>query len=274
MRPADPDLLIEVDGPVLRVTFNRPDVHNAATARMYDGIVAACERVDSSPDIRLMVLRGAGGKSFVAGTDIKDFTGFDGPRGVEYERRINTVLSRLLAVRVPVIATVEGFCLGGGLLIASCADIRIAGPNARFGFSVARTLGNTLSAASYALIIRHFGHARTMDMALTARLLDAREAEECGYSRSTSDPAAETEELVRILLTHAPLTLAAAKELTRRLHAQVTAGVDDSDVVERVYGSNDFASGVAAFRRGRRATWEGAGQQLLGPVPRESGRGF
>lgn len=251
------EILEEQDGAVLRVTFNRPESRNAMTFAMYEGLVAACERADADDDVRVLVLRGAGGTAFVAGTDIRQFAGFDGPRGVAYERDIDATIGRLLDVTVPVVAAIDGFCIGGGLAIAAAADIRVAHPSSRFGYPIARTLGNTLSAASYALTMRHFGHARTIDMIMTARLLDAEQARECGFvSRVAEDVTAETEDVVRRLLGHAPLTMAAGKEILRRLHA-AAGTVEADDVIERVYGSADFAAGAAAFTSKTTPTWSG-----------------
>lgn len=257
------DLHVEADGGVLRVTFDRPEARNAMTFDMYAGLVAACERADADDAIRVMVLRGAGGRAFVAGTDIAQFAGFDGPAGVAYEGRIDATIGRLLAVTVPVVAAIDGFCIGGGLAIASAADLRVAARDARFGYPIARTLGNTLSARSYALAVRHLGAGRVIDMIATARLLDAEEALTAGFvTRVAEDVTTTTEEVVTAILGHAPLTLWSAKELLRRLHA--AAGVvEDADVLDRVYGSADFAAGVAAFTAppsaGRRTSpdWQG-----------------
>lgn len=251
------DLHIDVDGPVLSVTFDRPAQRNAMTFGMYQGLVEACERADADDAVRLVVLRGAGGKAFVAGTDIAQFAGFDGPRGVAYEAEIDATIGRLLAVTVPVVAAIDGFCIGGGLAIAAAADIRVASPTATFGYPIARTLGNTLSAASFALTVRHFGHARTVDMLMSARLLDVEEARAAGFvSRVAEDVTGATAELVERLLANAPLTQWAAKETLRRLHASAGA-VDASDVLDRVYGSADFAAGVASFTSRQRAAWTG-----------------
>ena len=251
------ELLVTGEGPVLSVTFNRPDQRNAMTFAMYQGLVAACERADSDPGIRAMVLRGAGGKAFVAGTDIAQFSGFDGPAGVAYEKTIDATIRRLLDVQVPVVAAIDGFCVGGGLAIAAAADIRIAVPGARFGYPIARTLGNTLSGQSYALTLRHFGHARTVDMVMTARLFTAEELAGSGFvSRIADDVGAATDEVVTRLVGHAPLTLWAAKETLRRLH-DAAGSVDVEDVVDRVYGSADFASGVASFTTKTSAEWSG-----------------
>lgn len=251
------DIRVDAEGPVLSVTFDRPAQRNAMTFAMYEGLVEACERADADDEIRVVVLRGAGGQAFVAGTDIAQFAGFDGPAGVAYEARIDATIGRLLAVTVPVVAAIDGFCIGGGLAIAAAADLRVADRSARFGYPIARTLGNTLSAASYALTLRHFGHARTVDMVMTARLLDVEEARSAGFvTRVTDDVTATTADVVGKLLANAPLTQWAAKETLRRLHAAAVP-VQADDVLDRVYGSADFAAGVAAFTSRQAPGWTG-----------------
>ena len=251
-------LQIDADGSVLRVTFNRPEARNAMTFEMYAGLLRACERLDADDSLKLMVLRGAGGKAFVAGTDISQFADFDGARGVDYEKEIDSTIGRLLRVTKPVVAAIDGVCVGGGLAIAAAADVRVAHPSSLFGYPIARTLGNTLSASSYALTLRHFGHSRTIDMIMTARLLDAEVARECGFvSRVADDVTTETDAVVERILGHAPLTMSAGKEILRRLHA-AAGQVDADDVIETIYGSDDFAAGVAAFGTKTTATWTGA----------------
>ena len=249
------ELLVDADGSVLRVTFNRPHARNAMTHQMYDGLVSACERADTDDAIRVLVLRGAGGEAFVAGTDIAQFQGFDGAQGVAYERSIDTTIGRLLQVQVPVVATIDGPCVGGGLAIAAAADMRIACRHARFGVPIARTLGNTLSPATLALLERQLGHARTVDMLLSARFVGADEAQTCGFVREIADDVtAATDTLVEHLLAHAPHTMWSVKEILRRLHADASA-IDATDVIAHVYGSDDFAEGVTAFIAKRKPLW-------------------
>ena len=252
------ELLVSADGPVLRVTFNRPQARNAMTHAMYEGLVAACEQADADDAIRVIVLRGAGGEAFVAGTDIAQFAGFDGDQGVAYEKSIDATVGRLLRVEVPVVAAIDGPCVGGGLALAAAADLRIAGPGAKFGVPIARTLGNTLSPATLALLERQLGHARTVDLLMSARFVDAAEAKACGFVREVADDVgAATDAIIDRLLANAPLTLWSVKETLRRLHADAVA-VDASDVIATVYGSADFAEGVAAFTDKRKPNWSGS----------------
>lgn len=251
------DLLVESEDGVLTVTFNRPEARNAMTWDMYMGLAEACETADGDDSIRVMVLRGAGGKAFVAGTDIAQFTEFDGPAGVAYEKRISEVLARLRAVNIPVIAAIDGYCVGGGLGIAACADVRVASPRARFGVPIARTLGNCLSGDTLGLLIELLGRARVVDMLLRARFIEADEALGAGFvGLVTEDIAEASAEWAATLKGHAPLTMWSVKEVVRRL-SDSGGSVDDEDIVERIYGSQDFHNAVHAFIDKTPYEWRG-----------------
>jgi enoyl-CoA hydratase/carnithine racemase len=256
---AEEDLLVERTGPALQVTFNRPQSHNALTFAMYEGLRDACETADADPDIRVLVIRGAGGRAFVSGTDIAQFAGFDGSDGVAYEARVTRVVRRLEDTATPTIAAVDGYCIGGGLAVAAACDLRIATTASRFGIPVARTLGNCLSMDTYALLVARLGAARTLDMMLRARLLDAAEVQAAGFVTQLADDAAGLDAAlaatVEDLAGHAPLTMWATKQAVARLRRATLPGGDD--LVERVYDSADFAAGVAAFGTHERPTWEG-----------------
>lgn len=249
------ELLIEQAGPVLQATFNRPAQRNAMTWGMYQGLVDACERADADDSVRVMVLRGAGGSAFVAGTDIAQFSTFDGPRGVEYEEQITSVLTRLAAVNVPVVAAIEGFCIGGGLGLACAADIRLCTPDAKFGVPIARTLGNCLSLDTIDVMAQLLGRSRVVDLLISARFMEAQEAHSSGFVTTvTEDLDAALEKLTGRLTGHAPLTMWATKETVRRLAAGTR---EDHDIVDRVYGSADFAGAVQAFTEKRKPEWAG-----------------
>lgn len=249
-------LLTEITGATLRVTFNRPEARNAMTFEMYQGLAEACAQVDADPNLRALVLRGAGGRAFVAGTDIAQFRGFTGADGVAYEQRIDEVLGALAAVEKPVVAVIDGHCVGGGLGIACCADLRIGSPAAKFSVPIARTLGNTLSANTLRRLVRAFGESRTASMLLTARKVDAQEALLSGFLTSVAeDLDTAAEELIERTVTGAPLTQWSIKENLRRL--QSSGPVDDSDVVETVYGSEDFANAVEGFLTKTPVQWTG-----------------
>src|ERR687885_480557 len=144
--PQTDELLYERRGRIAFLTFNRPQQRNALTWAMYEGLYAACEHVDADDRVRVLILRGAGDKAFVAGTDISQFQSFStAADALGYEQKINRYLGRLEAVRKPTIAAIRGYAVGGGAVVALACDLRLATPDARFGVPVARTLGNTLA---------------------------------------------------------------------------------------------------------------------------------
>jgi enoyl-CoA hydratase/carnithine racemase len=253
-------LLVDLTDGVLTVTFNRPAQRNAMTWAMYDGLYSACERADADDDVRVLLLRGAGGDAFVAGTDITQFAEFtSGDDGVAYEHQISRVLDRLEDVNVPTVAAVRGYCVGGGLAIAAMCDLRLATPDARFGIPIARTLGNCLSMPTYALLVHHLGPARTLDLLLNARLYSGQEAHAAGFVAECTD---DLDDAVRRtadrLSGHAPLTMWATKEALRRLRRSAAASaVDGDDIVRRVYGSEDFRAAVRAFGTKQTRVWAG-----------------
>jgi enoyl-CoA hydratase/carnithine racemase len=241
-----------------KVVFNRPEARNAMTLDMYEALYDACEKVDADDRVRVMVLRGAGGQSFVAGTDIREFVEFaTGEDGISHEKRVERVIRRLESMRKPTIAVVDGHALGGGMAIAAVCDLRICSEQAKFGIPIARTLGNCLSIENYARLVALVGPARTKEMIYTARSLSADEAHAVGLATEVL-PAenldARVDELCRTLAQHAPITLRVTKEAIRRLRRESLEG---DDLVSEAYGSKDFKEGVTAFLEKRAPKWRG-----------------
>jgi enoyl-CoA hydratase len=244
------------------VTFNRPHARNALTFAMYEGVAAVANAANSDRTLRALVFTGAGGRAFAAGTDISQFRSFETAEdALAYERRMDRVFEALESVRVPTLAVIAGACTGGGAGIASCCDIRLASPTAKFGFPIARTLGNTLSLSSLGRLAALIGIARTKDLVLTARLLQPAEGLAIGlYNEVVPDPESlvpRAEELARTLASHAPITIETTKEGLRRIKARMVPEDGGSDLVVRAYLSRDFKEGVEAFLAKRPPRWEG-----------------
>lgn len=254
--------LFDIDGSVAWLTFNRPDARNALTWEMYDALVAACDRVDDSPDSRVLVLRGAGGKAFASGTDIAQFAAFGSREdAIGYERRLDAVIDRVERVKGVTIAQVEGVATGGGCAIALACDLRVCTPESRFGVPIARTLGNCLSAANYARLADLLGPARVKDLLVTGRLIDAAEAASLGLVTRTADAAAidgVVAELAAAIAANAPLTIRATKEALRRIQEGRRPPADlIDDLIGDCYTSEDFREGVAAFLERRPPRFSG-----------------
>lgn len=258
--PETDELLYERRGAVAVLTFNRPHARNAMTWAMYQGLYAACEHVDRDDRVRVLVLRGAGDRAFVAGTDIGQFRTFaTAEDALTYEREGNRYAARLEAVQKPTIAMLRGACVGGGAGIALACDLRVAASDVRFGIPIARTLGNTLSTQSLARLVALVGVARAKDLLFRARLLTAEEGLVAGLFSEVVEPnrlEARTFEIAEEVAGHAPLTLRSLKESIRRLlgHDRLP---EAEDLILLCYLSQDFREGVAAFLDKRPPRWQG-----------------
>jgi len=260
------DLLYERRDDIGVITFNRPASRNALTFAMYDKLAEICRDVTGTHaagerSVGALVVTGAGGRAFAAGTDISSFRGIrEAGDALAYETRINEVLDAVECCPVPTIAAIAGACTGGGAAIAAACDLRIATRDLKFGFPIARTLGNCLSTASLARLVALIGSGRTREILLTARLIGTEEAQAIGLiSESVDDFAAvqtRAVELAHTLAGHAPLTIQATKEALRRLRLRA-ADADDHDLITLCYMSEDFREGQAAFLEKRPPVWKG-----------------
>jgi enoyl-CoA hydratase len=253
------DILFEVQDGIGTVTFNRPQARNAMTFAMYDRLAEICAQAGAEDGVKALVVTGAGGKAFAAGTDIALFRSFETAEdALGYEARIETVLTAIETCRVPTIAAIAGACTGGGAAIAVACDLRIATADSVFGFPIARTLGNCLSLANIGRLSAMIGAGRVLDMIVTARLADAATAQAIGLiSEVVPDHAAvmaRAGELAQTAAAHAPLTIRATKEALRRLRE---GRRDDADLIAMCFTSADFRQGLEAFLAKRKPEWTG-----------------
>ncbi len=256
---SDGEVRLTRDGAIATILFDRPQARNAMTWRMYEGLAAACAELSKADGVRVAVLRGVGGKAFIAGTDIAQFQEFTtAEQGVVYEAKMEGYLSMLEALPMPTLAVVEGWAIGGGLAIAACCDLRIATVGSKFGVPIARTLGNCLSVTNYARLVTALGQARAKRMLLMAENLAADEALAAGFLMGVVDPAkldASIASICERLKGSAPITMRVTKEAIRRLQQ---AGIPSGDdLIRSCYGSDDFHAGVKAFVEKRTPQWSG-----------------
>lgn len=245
------DLLYEVRDGIGLITFNRPAAHNALTFEMYDRLGDICGEIRLGGAVKVLIITGAGGRAFAAGTDISLFQNFStAQHGVDYEARLERMFARLERCPVPSIAAIAGVCTGGAAVIAAACDLRLATRQLKYGFPIARTLANCLSAANIARVALLTGVGRAVDLLLTTRLIGAEEALAIGLVSELFDTPAALMERARTLgaqiATQAPLTMMAGKEVVRRMRANF-GGIDDRDLIELCYGSADFREGLRAF---------------------------
>ncbi|MFM9972732.1 MAG: enoyl-CoA hydratase [Burkholderiales bacterium] len=209
------DLLTKKEGAVGWIIFNRPERHNAISTEMWAELPGIVDDYDADPEIRVMVVAGAGGRAFIAGADITQFernraTPEDAARNMAIGDRGRACLGKAIK---PTIAMIQGYCLGGGMAVALSCDMRIASDDSRFGVPAAK-LGNPYGYAGAKLICDRIGSAFGKEMLFTGRQFDAQQALRMGLVNAIV-PAAELEATVRSytddIAKNAPLTVAAAK---------------------------------------------------------------
>ena len=252
-------VLLVRDGPVARVTIDRPEALNAMTFGMYAELDDICRELSRDRTLRAVLVRGAGGRAFVAGSDITQFSSFKGAEdGLAYEAEMDRHFAALEAIPVPVVAVIEGYAVGGGLALAACCDIRVAAEGARFGVPIARTVGNCLSMKAYARVVEGFGMSRAKRMLMLGELINADEALAAGFLTRLvvpSDLEREAEAIVARLVANAPITLCVTKQALARIAAGEQG--DGADLIAQTYNSVDFKRGVEGFLAKKPPEWLG-----------------
>jgi enoyl-CoA hydratase len=235
---------------------------NALTAQMWRELPEAAAALDDDPQVRVIVMRGAGDQAFVSGADISQFQEVRvGARAEQYEAENAAAFAALSAIEKPLIALIHGFCIGGGVALAICADLRYAADDASFAVPAAR-LGLGYPLASMARLVPLLGAAHAYDLCLTARRMDADEARRVGlvnevYAKGDLD--AEVEKIALGIANNAPLTLRAFKLAIRELSKAVGARdlTTASAAVADCFASSDYREGIDAFLQKRRPSFRG-----------------
>ena len=255
-------MLAEIEGPIGWMVFNKPERHNAVSLDMWAAMPEILDRFEADPAVRVIVLKGAGSKAFVSGADISQFedTRSSQEANAEYDRISDAATDRLAACGKPVIAMIQGWCIGGGVGIAVCCDIRIAAEGSRFGIPAAR-LGLGYDAPGVKKLMDLVGPSFTKEIFFTARHFDAAEALQMGLLNRVV-PAAELESYVRSYCAtigdNAPMTMHALK----RTVGELVKGPDGdlalaSRLVQACFDSQDFIEGRRAFMEKRRPVFRG-----------------
>lgn len=259
---ADGALVVARDPGVMTLTFNRPERMNAMTPPVYEALRTLAGGLAGNRDVRAVVLRGAGGRAFSAGNEISSFVDMtSGEEGVAYEAGVRSAMRGLAELEQVTIAAVDGVCVRGGLAVATFCDLRIATPHSRFGYPIARTLGNALAASVLDQCVTTFGEPITREMLLASRLISADRAYAVGALAAvveTDELDAEIDRITSGILRAAPLTIATTKAQLLRRSDALEASAGDDLLLTRAYGSADFREGVRAFVAGEKPTFTGS----------------
>jgi enoyl-CoA hydratase len=252
-------ILVESEnGPVATVTLNRPSVLNALNLRMLDELSDAFARLGANENVRAVILTGAGTKAFAAGADIGELNALPNARAAEAQARKGQALTTLIErLRVPVIAAVNGFALGGGCELAMACDIRVASENAKFGQPEVN-LGILPGYGGTQLTTRLVGEGMAMYLCLTGEMIDAQEALRTGLVQKVvplEGLLAEAQRIAGLIAAKAPLAVAAAK---RAIVDGASMPLGDGLALEallfgQVVMTEDFREGSQAFLDKRKA---------------------
>ncbi len=241
-------LLVDQDGPVTLVTLNRPQALNALNSRVLADLLDAFAAFDADPTQRCAILTGSD-RAFAAGADIKEMS--QQTFADMYGANFFAGYARLTATRKPWIAAVAGYALGGGCELAMMADIIIAADTARFGQPEIK-LGVTPGMGGSQRLTRAIGKAKAMEMCLTGRNMDAREAEAAGLVARVvpaADLAAEARKTAQAIAGMAPLAAMAVKEMVNAAYeTQLEQGIAyERRLFHGLFGTADQKEGMAAF---------------------------
>jgi len=254
-------ILVERDGAIATVVLNRPDKLNAMTKGMWQRLGEALAELDADESLRCIVLRGAGGKAFSPGNDIGEFeTARSNPEQAKaYGVLLHAVLGALAGSRHPVVALIEGICVGAGLEIAAHCDIRICGESSRFGVPINR-LGLVMAYPEIAGLEALVGRATALEILLEARVFGAAEAKDKGLvTRVVPDDKVEAEayETAARIAAGAPLVNRWHKAFLRRLEDPAPLSEAELDEGYACYGTEDFQIGYKAFLAKRTPHFKG-----------------
>jgi enoyl-CoA hydratase/carnithine racemase len=247
---------------VLHIRFNNPEKHNALSVDMWEALVPLLDRARKDDAIRAVVLSGEGGKAFVSGADISQFEDMRAAKEAvsRYEAMAETALQGILEFEKPTIALIRGYCIGGGVNVAICCDIRIASSNSTFSIPASRLgLGYRYSAMKNLTDLVGPGNAK--DLFFTARRIDAAEALRMGLVNRVADPGAMEAllaEYTDAISINAPLTIKAGKRIIGEVLKNEDADLElAKGMILDCFESDDYAEGRRAFMEKRKPVFKG-----------------
>jgi enoyl-CoA hydratase/carnithine racemase len=247
----EPPLLLQCEPPVATVVFNRPEARNALNEAMQRDLPPLLDQLRDDANVRVLILRGGGGKAFAAGDDITQFVSWGAKEALAHYHHLEAFISAIEAFPKPTIALIQGFAVGAGLEVAAACDLRYASAGSRFGIPIAR-LGHTVDLRNALRLIRLVGPSRVKEMLFTAELIGAEEALQIGLINRVLPPdqiERYTYDMACKMATYAPLSLMQSKASVQLcLDNPELCGIEEpAAIAAALYDTEDFHAGVTAF---------------------------
>ena len=254
------NILLDKNGAIATITINRPSQMNALNIQTIQEVGQAVANCNEDPEIRGMILTGAGEKSFIAGADIKEFASFSVEEGTKMSADGHAVFNSVENSPKPVIAAINGFALGGGLELAMACHFRIASDNAKFGQPEVN-LGVIPGYGGTQRLIRLIGHGKAMELLMTADMIDAETAQQLGLVNhvvAVEELMGLAQKILGKIASKSPLTI---KQIINLGNAYQDPDEDGfTQEIEQFgicFGTSDFKEGVDAFINKRKAEFKG-----------------
>ena len=255
------EIIFKKEKNIATITFNRPEVHNALNVPMVEGLENALDKIESNREIRVLILTGAGGKSFISGSDIKELSKRTPLTGIETSIKRQGLLNRIEGMHIPSIAAINGYAFGVGCEIALACTMRLLSQKARMG-QLEINLGIIPGAGGTQRLPRLIGKARAAELILTGKIIDAEAAYRIGLVNKVTPPGKLMDECFQLAETLSEKSPIAVKYALRAINQGIEVDLASGLKIESLclgacFASKDSKEGLNAFLEKRSPKYEG-----------------